>query len=119
MLLKQRSRTYFYVTGFGKFANILENPTTHLVRSLPKLIRQSQLPIHTKLDHSEIVTVSIQDCDTALDQIYSRVASNMKKNHGAHHLVLNFGVAAGRSAFSLETLGKNIKDFRVPDERGN
>jgi pyrrolidone-carboxylate peptidase len=34
-------------------------------------------------------------------------------------VVVNFGVAAGRTMISLETLGKNIKDFRVADERGN
>ena len=34
-------------------------------------------------------------------------------------MVLNFGVDAGSSKISLETLGKNIKDFGVPDERGN
>jgi len=33
--------------------------------------------------------------------------------------VLNFGVAASRKEFSLECIGKNIKDFRFPDECGN
>jgi pyrrolidone-carboxylate peptidase len=35
------------------------------------------------------------------------------------HFIINFGVAASRKKISLETLGKNIKDFRIPDERGN
>ena len=33
--------------------------------------------------------------------------------------MLNFGVAAGRNEFSLELVGKNIMDFRCPDERQN
>ena len=33
--------------------------------------------------------------------------------------MLNFGVAASRKEFSLETQGRNIKDFRCSDERGN
>ena len=48
-----------YVTGFGKFADILENPSSHLVRALPELFRKSNLPNHATIVHSEIVTVSI------------------------------------------------------------
>jgi pyrrolidone-carboxylate peptidase len=35
------------------------------------------------------------------------------------HLVVHFGVAAGRECFSLENRAKNIMDFRCADERGN
>ena len=66
-LAKQRQRVCFYVTGFGKFANILENPSTHLVKALPRLFKQSNLVGRAHLAHTEIVTVSIEDCDTALD----------------------------------------------------
>lgn len=106
------------MTGFGKFANILNNPSTYLVRALPKLLNQKNLP-NVFLAHSEIVTVSIQDCDETLDQIYAKVKRNLSRNQGSKHIVINFGVAASRKEFSLETIGKNIKDFRVPDERGN
>ena len=99
------------MTGFGKFANILENPSTHLVKALPKLLEKAK--INDKLKHSEVVTVSCEDCDSTLDQIYKQLNTSDK------HIVLNFGVAAGRKEFSLETIGKNIKDFRCPDERGN
>ena len=34
----QKTKVYFYVTGFGKFGEILENPTTILVRELAGLI---------------------------------------------------------------------------------
>ena len=106
------------MTGFGKFANILNNPSTYLVRALPKLLKKVNLP-KAKLVHSEVVTVSCEDCEIALDQIYALVKQNLARNHGSRHIVLNFGVAASRKEFSLEVIGKNIKDFRVQDERGN
>jgi len=111
-------KTYFYVTGFGKFANILENPTTYLVRALPELLKNNpQANVH--LAHHEIVKVAVEDCDERLKKIYQKVKRNLNSGNGSNHVVINFGVAAGRKLISLETLGKNIKDFRCPDERGN
>ena len=36
-----------------------------------------------------------------------------------HHVIINFGVAASRSGFDLESIGKNVKNFCIPDEGGN
>ena len=63
--------TYFYCTGFGKFGNILTNPTTDLVGALPALLQSHPENERSfKLKHHEIVTVAIADCDEALDRIY-------------------------------------------------
>ena len=69
--------------------------------------------------HHEVVKVAVEDCDQALLEIYGKVKRNLALSKGSRHMVLNFGVDAGSSKISLETLGKNIKDFGVPDERGN
>ena len=69
--------------------------------------------------HHEIVKVAVEDCDQTLQEIYGKVKKNLELGKGLNHMVVNFGVAAGRKMISLETLGKNIKDFRVADERGN
>ena len=50
-------KTHFWVTGFGKFGNILENPTTYLVKALPDILKQCAVEIH--LDHTEVIDVSI------------------------------------------------------------
>ena len=63
--------------------------------------------------------MAVEDCDQALFEIYGKVKKNLAQGKGSKHMVVNFGVAAGRTMISLETLGKNIKDFRVADERGN
>ena len=61
--------------------------------------------------------MAIQDCDDALSGLYNMV----KECHGAadHHVIINFGVHDGSTQFKLENLGRNIKNFGVPDERGN
>ena len=41
------------------------------------------------------------------------------KSKPGNYLILNFGVAAGRKCFSLESTAKNIMNFGCPDERGN
>ena len=68
-LRKNYQKTFFYVTGFGKFGNVLENPTTYLIRDLPKLLYQNPNP-QVSLRHHEIVKVAIEDCDDALSRIY-------------------------------------------------
>ena len=64
----------------------------------------------------KVVDVSIQDCDEAVSDIVSSILEAPKDET---HLILHFGVAAGRKCFSLENRAKNILDFRCPDERGN
>ena len=113
---QREAKVFFYVTGFGRFGNILENPTMHLVNNLPgKLagLKSSQF----KLAHSEIIPVTMTDCDTATSRIYQLVKDNLGK--ADHHVVLNFGVAAGRPCFNLESTGKNIANFGIPDMGGN
>ena len=107
-------RVYFYITGFGKFFNIVTNPSSVLVNRLPELFEEDW-----HLAHHEIVTVSIEDCETSLSKIYQVVNQNIAQNKGRKHIVINFGVAAARKLFSLEMCGKNIQDFRCKDERGN
>ena len=110
--------TYFYCTGFGKFGQILHNPTSKLIEALPALLNTSNENNRSlKLKHHEIITVAIQDCDEAINRIYEMVCAS----HGEadRHIIINFGVADGRPAFTLETLGKNCKIFSIPDERGN
>ena len=109
--------TYFYCTGFGKFGNVLENPTSRLIQNLPELLKKvPENDKFFKLRHTEIITVAIQDCDQTVERIYNMVA----QQHGDadRHIIINFGVAASRSCYSLEGRGKNWMHFGCPDERG-
>ena len=61
----------------------------------------------------------VKDAQNAPGRCISNGALNLDLHRGRMHFIINFGVAASRKKISLETLGKNIKDFRIPDERGN
>ncbi|OWZ14010.1 Cysteine protease [Phytophthora megakarya] len=52
-----------YVTGFGKFGDILENPTTFLAK---------QLVDHPKVTESHVLEVSAKSCVEALGEMYAR-----------------------------------------------
>ena len=54
--------------------------------------------------HHEVVKVAVEDCDQALLEIYGKVKRNLALSKGSRHMVLNFGVDAGSSKISLETL---------------
>ena len=110
--MAETSKVCFYVTGFGKFAHILENPSSFLVRALPAILGDCP---GVELSHHEVVTVSVEHCDEALSKIKAMISAHP----GQKHMVVNFGVAASRRCFSLESVGRNIKDFRCPDENGN
>lgn len=47
-----------FVTGFGKFGKIIDNPTTVLVKALPELLKANPIEGLTLL-HTEVVIVSI------------------------------------------------------------
>ena len=46
-----------YITGFGKFANILENPTTFIVNEVKRKLEAKELDL--KIKYIKIVDVSI------------------------------------------------------------
>ena len=117
---------HFYITGFGKFGDVLENPTSILVAKLPELLAlkiandttftdEQKKPFH--LAHSEVLEVHMDECNDGLERMYDLISQN--HSQADHHVVINFGVAAHRLAFDLEQVGRNICDFRIPDERGN
>jgi hypothetical protein len=70
--MEKKKRVVLFFTGFGKFGKIKENPTTHLSRALRELLTKN--PIEgIELIQNYIVTVSIEDCNEALAEIYGRI----------------------------------------------
>ena len=70
------------------------------------------------LEHSEVVFVSIQECDKALERVYGRM-QECQTGGPEHHVIVNCGVAAHRPGFDLENIGRNIANFCIPDEGMN
>jgi pyrrolidone-carboxylate peptidase len=113
-----------FVTGFGKFGKVLENPTTFLSKALPDLITEAKIE-NLNLHSTRVVTVSIEDCDEALEEIYGEINQLQEEDSAKpdserrHVFVLHLGVYQGSGRFNLELQGRNLKDFGIPDERGN
>ena len=71
-VIKQPKRVVLFFTGFGKFGKVLENPTTHLSKAIDQLLHEN--PIEGVILHKKyVVTVSIEDCDEALEEIYQEI----------------------------------------------
>ena len=92
-----------YLTGYGNFAGVESNPCLKLVEALKSQVKYSAI--------IEVDTVSAQK---GLDELYSEIEN--AKEETAY--VVHIGVVGSRTCLSLECRGKNIMDFRVPDNRG-
>ncbi|KAE9360364.1 hypothetical protein PF008_g1835 [Phytophthora fragariae] len=93
-----------YVTGFGKFGDILENPTTFLAKKMAE---------HPKVTESHVLEVAAESCVEVLGELYARA-----EERGRPCIFLHFGVSAISRTLLLEQVGYNVADFRIPDERG-
>lgn len=81
----------FHVTGFGKFGKIVDNPTTHLIKNLPKYVRN--LPSNVSIPTMKVLHVSGENSLKELKEIRQ---TNDKNAENTVYVYLHFGVAAGR-----------------------
>ena len=91
------------VTGFDPFGGEKINPAIESVKKLPDEIAGA------KIIKLEIPTV----CHQSLKVIDEAIA---KYNPD---VILSIGQAGGRSEISVERIGINIDDCRIPDNAGN
>lgn len=91
------------VTGFDPFGEETVNPAIESVKKLPNEINGTEI---IKL---EIPTVRFK----ALEKIEEAI---IKENPD---VILSIGQAGGRSDITVERVGINCDDFRIPDNDGN
>lgn len=127
-------RIFLYVTGFGVFRGVAENPTSLLIPLLHAAlaaVTPSSLPAgvclcghpcscpqptHVLLRDARVMEVSAVAADTCLRELHGMAVRCSP--HIDLHVFLHFGVAAGARTLSLERCAYNDATFRVPDERG-
>ncbi|ETW03614.1 hypothetical protein H310_05018 [Aphanomyces invadans] len=93
------------VTGFGKFGNIVDNPTTKLVELL-----KDDPNVH----ETHVLEVSADGVRAALEPMWQHAAENADEPT----VFLHMGVNAGGKQIDLEQFGYNLANFGIPDERG-
>jgi pyroglutamyl-peptidase len=105
----------FYVTGFGKFRGVPENPTTKLVGNLRPY--EGELCILG----SNILETSIPGVKNGLamaNQVLKAQYTKGKNLVPETIMYIHFGVNGGAERFQLELIARNCANFAIPDERG-
>jgi pyroglutamyl-peptidase len=108
-----------YVSGYGPFMNIRENPSQKLV----EYIIQNKENIHKSLDekcqivHEKIYDVCVDYVKENVKHCHSCIQEELNKNSiEGLHLIIHFGVHSGSDKIHLERKAKNkIKDYRKYD----
>jgi pyroglutamyl-peptidase len=109
-------RICFYITGFGKFGTVIENPTSILVNKIADLFKECAFPLNVTLEYSKVVEVTITALKQAVHEINDKIKAQATPSK---NIILHFGVSAGSPCFSLEQYGYNIAHFSIPDNEGN
>ncbi len=90
------------VTGFGSFLDNVENPSVEILKLLPKSIYGN-----------EIITVELP---VVYDQCFAVLRPYIDKYQPK--IIINLGLANGRSKISLEQVALNIKSAKNKDNAG-
>jgi pyrrolidone-carboxylate peptidase len=87
-----------YLTGFGPFHGVNDNPTTELAKQLKAMVEDSPLKDVVKFVGEDVLEVSALECAGYVDK--------HRFNHSETHeptLFLHLGVAASRTNICLES----------------
>ena len=119
-----------YVTGFGPFMGVEQNPTSTLCDTLKKYVQQGVVPegvdkeILKEFDEAgialeglKVLEVAAEPCRSEVPEIVKYLKEQKAERQG-EAVILHLGVASNRNAISLECRGVNEATFRVPDQRG-
>mmetsp|Transcript_3631 Transcript_3631/g.5275 ORF Transcript_3631/g.5275 Transcript_3631/m.5275 type:complete len:268 (-) Transcript_3631:100-903(-) len=116
----------FVVTGFGRFGNINENPTSTIVNYLESQRKEEEEEgkeqasgrgHSKKISICRIIKTGAMDVTNDLDEITESLKTK-GLIRGKHLVFIHFGVNYKASAFQLESTAFNDASFRIPDENG-
>ncbi|DAZ97223.1 TPA: hypothetical protein N0F65_010385 [Lagenidium giganteum] len=96
--------TNVYVTGFGKFPGMLNNPTTPLAQNLAN---------DPNVKSSKVLETSAEGSREMVSPFRTEA-----ENSGRQTVFLHMGVEPGAQTYAVEQTAYNLADFTIPDERG-
>jgi len=101
-----------YLTGYGPFGDIKENPSQLLVDYLEDLNKKGEFPTFgdkIELIFTHILDVNVESVQNHLKEINDIVSSEPDNSH----LIIHFGVDAGIDCIDLENVARNyICDYK-------
>ncbi|KAF2077819.1 hypothetical protein CYY_000864 [Polysphondylium violaceum] len=99
-----------YLTGFGKFNGVEDNPSTHIINNIKEYIKDKTVKFD--LQNVKVLEVSAEATKQFIQSIDEEIDPNEKI------LFLHLGVNSTSNTFALEKCGWNEATFRCPDECG-
>lgn len=104
----------FVLTGFGEFSGVKDNPTTHLMNSLPSYLATHPVEStsFTVLSCTVLETSGVGSLEV-LKGLHAQAATT-----GLRTCFVHFGVDSKAKSFRLESTAYNMADFRCADQRG-
>ncbi|CAE7367051.1 pcp [Symbiodinium sp. CCMP2592] len=125
------SHVSIYVTGFGPFMGVEDNPSSVLCETLQKYVQEGIPPenvpgdVLRDFEASDIsllglraLDVAAQTCQTEVPEIHRSLREKKEAFPKTETAVVHLGVAGNRKHISLECRGVNEANFRVPDVLG-
>lgn len=107
----ERAAVAAFVTGFGSFNGVCDNPTARLAANLREVVAASDSSARKwSLEGCSVVHVSRRGCLETLDAMEAAAPDDRPS------VFLHFGVANGAPCARLESTAYNLAHFRVPDE---
>ena len=91
------------VTGFDPFGGDTVNPALELIKQLP-----------SEIDGCQIITLEVP---TVFHKSIQTIRDAIEQHHP--DAVLSIGQAGGRPDMTVERVGINCDDARIPDNEGN
>ena len=103
----------FHLTGFGKFSDIKDNPSSKVVDDLPFILAEN-LIIANKNTQLKVSTSACQKYNKYIEDNI-----NKDTNNDNLHVIVHFGVSGDSLQIRIENIGYNMADFGIPDEDNN
>ena len=114
----QFQKINIYLTGYGSFETIKENPAEKVSNFLFEN-KQKLNTNFTSILYNQIFKVETNNIDQNIDKLYNFIEKN-NIDKKTLHIIVSFGVAQNRLVNTLETLGQNyiydlIKDQKIDE----
>jgi len=99
-----------YLTGFGEFDNVNDNPTTHLINHF----KENGVP--DVVCAMKILHVSVEKGGNELEMLHEQCRQSSSGD--TQQILLHLGVNMSAMTFLLEQRAQNLLNFKRPDQCG-
>ena len=107
-----------YLTGYGPFLTIKENPAEKISSYIYD--NSSQLNTDfTNIVYNQIFEVKTEHIDNNISKLFNMVKKYEEENKNILHIILSIGVADNRKVNTLEIRGKNYIYDRIVNKKIN